>query len=189
MPGHVGGSRGVAGTLATPEREMSCRGRRQRTGSRGRSAACRSRGGCVLRQPWVRDPARRRGRDHPRSRPLCRSGRRIGKEGAGERLALRNTVGRGVVEARPPIRADKGTATRKVVEEYGPEKALFMGDDTTDLDAFRELDALREEGTLSEMLRVGIKSEEGPPEIVSEADLVVDIEEVGKILRALLDEK
>ena len=64
-----------------------------------------------------------------------------------------------------------------------------MGDDTTDLDAFRELDALCEEGTLSEMLRVGVKSEEGPPEIVSEADLVVDIEEVGKVLRALLDEK
>jgi trehalose 6-phosphate phosphatase len=110
-------------------------------------------------------------------------------EREGERLGLRITVGRGVVEARPPIRADKGTATRKVVEEYGPEKALFMGDDTTDLDAFRELDALREEGTLSEMLRVGVKSEEGPPEIVSEADLVVDIEEVGKVLRALLDEK
>src|SRR5215216_1201516 len=107
----------------------------------------------------------------------------------GERLGLRITVGRGVVEARPPIRADKGTATRKVVEEYGPEKALFMGDDTTDLDAFRELDALREEGTLSEMLRVGVKNEEGPPEIDSEADLVVDIEEVGKVLRALLDEK
>jgi trehalose 6-phosphate phosphatase len=110
-------------------------------------------------------------------------------EHEGERLGLRITVGRGVVEARPPIRADKGTATRKVVEEYGPEKALFMGDDTTDLDAFRELDALREEGTLSEMLRVGVKSEEGPPEIVSEADLVVDIEEIGKVLRALLDEK
>jgi trehalose 6-phosphate phosphatase len=110
-------------------------------------------------------------------------------EREGERLGLRITVGRGVVEARPPIRADKGTATRKVVEEYGPEKALFMGDDTTDLDAFRELDALREEGTLSEMLRVGVKSEEGPPEIVSEADVVVDIEEVGKVLRALLDEK
>ena len=110
-------------------------------------------------------------------------------EREGERLGLRITVGRGVVEARPPVRADKGTATRKVVEEYGPEKALFMGDDTTDLDAFRELDALREEGTLSEMLRVGVKSEEGPPEIDSEADLVVDIEEVGKVLRALLDEK
>ena len=108
----------------------------------------------------------------------------------GERLGLRVTTGRGVVEARPPIRADKGTATRKVVEEYEPEKTLFMGDDTTDLDAFRELEALREEGVLSQILRIGVKSEEGPPEIVSEADLVVEgTEGVEEVLRSLLDEE
>ena len=110
-------------------------------------------------------------------------------EREGERLGLRVTVGRGVVEARPPVRADKGTAVRKLVEEYEPEKALFIGDDTTDLDAFRELEKLREEGVLSETLRIGVKSEEGPPEIVSEADLAVDgVEEVGKVLRALAGE-
>lgn len=103
----------------------------------------------------------------------------------GERLGLRITVGRGVVEARPPIRADKGTATRKLVEEYEPKKALFIGDDTTDLDAFRELGQLREEGVLAETLRIGVKSEEGPSEIVSEADLVVDVEGVGGVLRML----
>ena len=108
----------------------------------------------------------------------------------GERLGLRVTTGRGVVEARPPIRADKGTATRKVVEEYEPEKTLFIGDDTTDLDAFRELEALREEGVLSQILRIGVKSEEGPPEIVSEADLVVEgTEGVEEVLRSLLDKE
>ena len=111
-------------------------------------------------------------------------------EREGERLGLRITTGRGVVEARPPIRADKGTATRKVVEEYEPEKTLFMGDDTTDLDAFRELEALREEGVLSQILRIGVKSEEGPPEIVSEADLVVEgTEGVEEVLRSLLDKE
>ncbi len=110
-------------------------------------------------------------------------------EREGKRLGLRITVGRGVVEARPPVRADKGTAVRKLVEEYGPEKALFIGDDTTDLDAFRELEALREEGVLSETLRVGVKSEEGPSEIVSEADLVVDgVDGVGEVLRTLAGE-
>jgi trehalose 6-phosphate phosphatase len=107
----------------------------------------------------------------------------------GERLGLRITVGRGVVEARPPIRADKGTAVRALVEEYGPERAMFIGDDTTDLDAFRELEKLREEGALKEVLRVGVASEEGPPEITSEADIVVDgVEGVGEVLRALLEE-
>jgi trehalose 6-phosphate phosphatase len=99
---------------------------------------------------------------------------------------LRITVGRGVIEARPPIRADKGTATRRVIEEYGPQKALFMGDDTTDLDAFRELEKLREEGVLTETLRIGVESEEGPPEIASEADLVVEgTDGVEKVLRVL----
>lgn len=105
----------------------------------------------------------------------------------GERLGLRITVGRGVVEARPPIRADKGTAVRTLVEEYHPDRAMFIGDDTTDLDAFRELEKLREEGALKEILRVGVASEEGPPEIETEADLVVDgVEGVGEVLRTLL---
>lgn len=104
----------------------------------------------------------------------------------GEQLGLRVTIGRGVAEARPPIRADKGTAVRKIVEEYEPEKALFIGDDVTDLDAFRELEKLREEGMLKETLRVGVKSDEGPPEIISEADLVVDgVKGVEEVLRTL----
>jgi trehalose 6-phosphate phosphatase len=64
---------------------------------------------------------------------------------------------------------------------------VFLGDDTTDLDAFRELEKLREEGALEEILRVGVKSDEGPPEIVDEADLAVDgVRGVGEVLRALL---
>ena len=79
---------------------------------------------------------------------------------------------------------------RALVEEYGPERAMFIGDDTTDLDAFRELEKLREEGTLKEILRVGVASEEGPPEITTEADIVVDgVGGVGEVLRALLGEE
>jgi trehalose 6-phosphate phosphatase len=110
-------------------------------------------------------------------------------ESEGERLGLRVTVGRGVIEARPPIHADKGTAVRRLVEEYEPEKVLFIGDDATDLDAFWALEALRKKGTLSEILRIGVKSEEGPPQIVSEADLVVEgTEGVEVVLRALVGE-
>jgi trehalose 6-phosphate phosphatase len=107
----------------------------------------------------------------------------------GERLGLRITVGRGVVEARPPIQADKGTAVRRLVEEYRPRRAMFLGDDTTDLDAFRELERLREEGSLEEILRVGVTSDEGPPEIETEADIVVDgVEGIGEVLRILAED-
>lgn len=107
----------------------------------------------------------------------------------GERLGLRITVGRGVVEARPPVEVNKGTAVRQLVEEYRPRRAMFLGDDTTDLDAFRVLRALREDGKLNEILRVGVASAEGPPEITAEADLAVDgVEGVAKALATLLPE-
>ena len=111
-------------------------------------------------------------------------------EREGERLGLRITVGRGVVEARPPIHADKGTAVRTLVEQYHPEKAMFLGDDTTDLDAFRELETLREEGKLREILRIGVASEEGPPEIETEADIVADgVDGVAEVLGQLAGQK
>ena len=50
--------------------------------------------------------------------------------------------GRKVLELRPPVEADKGTAVRALLAERGLERALYAGDDTTDLDAFRGLDGL-----------------------------------------------
>jgi trehalose 6-phosphate phosphatase len=52
--------------------------------------------------------------------------------------------------------------------------ALYAGDDRTDLDAFRTLGELVEEGRLSHAVRVGVSSDEGPEEITREADIVVD---------------
>ena len=52
--------------------------------------------------------------------------------------------------------------------------ALYAGDDRTDLDAFRALDQLRQDGALQHALRVGVASDEAPSEITDEADLVVD---------------
>jgi trehalose 6-phosphate phosphatase len=64
--------------------------------------------------------------------------------------------------------------------------ALFGGDDVTDLDAFAALTALVEEGTLDQGVRVGVRSDEGPPEIVGQADLVVDgIEGFQRVLAEL----
>ena len=56
----------------------------------------------------------------------------------------------------------------------GVRVALYAGDDVTDLDAFDALDALVADGDLDRALRVGVRSDEGPPDIVSRADLVVE---------------
>jgi trehalose 6-phosphate phosphatase len=75
--------------------------------------------------------------------------------------------GRKVLELRPPVEADKGTAVQALLSERGLQRALYAGDDTTDLDAFRGLDGL------DVAVRVAVASAEGPPELREAADLVV----------------
>jgi trehalose 6-phosphate phosphatase len=83
--------------------------------------------------------------------------------------------GRKVLEIRPPVPMNKGEGIRTLLAEAeGIDAALYAGDDTTDLDAFRALAALRDEGRLHHLVRVGVASDEGPAAIVDEADVVVD---------------
>jgi trehalose 6-phosphate phosphatase len=82
--------------------------------------------------------------------------------------------GRMVLEVRPRVQLDKGTAVAALITESGASAALYAGDDHTDLDAFTALDRLREAGDLEVAVRVGVRSSEGPAEIVSAADVVVD---------------
>ena len=65
--------------------------------------------------------------------------------------------------------------------------AVYVGDDVTDLDAFRGLSELQERGRLGYALRVGVRSDETPPELEEEADAMVDGPDgVRGLLRALL---
>jgi trehalose 6-phosphate phosphatase len=90
-----------------------------------------------------------------------------------------------VLEVRPPVATDKGTAVAAALGDLAPARALSAGEDLTDLDAFRKLRALEAEG-LVDALCVGVRSAEGPEAIVGEADLVVDGPEgVTKLLEVL----
>ena len=88
--------------------------------------------------------------------------------------------GRKVLELVPPLRADKGTAVQTLLADRGLHRALYAGDDTTDLDAFRALDGLEL------AVRVAVASAEGPPALLQAADLVVaDPGELRDLLRRL----
>ena len=78
--------------------------------------------------------------------------------------------GRKVLEIRPPVPADKGTAVGSLLERSGARLGLYAGDDTTDLDAFVGLVSAE----LEHAVRVAVASEEGPSELSDAADLVVD---------------
>jgi trehalose 6-phosphate phosphatase len=91
---------------------------------------------------------------------------RVAAAAEAEGLAAR--WGRMVLEVRPPVEAHKGTAVRTLVGRAGVERALYAGDDRTDVDAFAGLDGL-ELG-----VRVAVDSPEAPPELLEAADLVVD---------------
>lgn len=76
--------------------------------------------------------------------------------------------GRMVLEVRPPVEANKGTAVDALVRQANVGRALYAGDDTTDLDAFAALDGL-ELG-----VKVAVGSTEAPPALLEAADLVVE---------------
>ena len=88
--------------------------------------------------------------------------------------------GRKVLELRPPLDAHKGTAVRHLLRQHGLTRALYAGDDTTDLDAFAALDGLEL------AVRVAVVTKESPPALRGAADVVVGSPaEVLELLRAL----
>jgi trehalose 6-phosphate phosphatase len=104
-----------------------------------------------------------------------------------EASGLQTHWGRKVLEIRPPVKFDKGAGIRSFLDGTDVHSALYVGDDTTDLDAFRGLTELVREGRLQSAVRVGVRSEETPEAIADEADVVVDgTDGVRELLTVLL---
>ena len=95
--------------------------------------------------------------------------------------------GRKVLEIRPPVRIDKGAGIVSLLRDIDLAAAMYVGDDVTDLDAFRGLAELREMGRVGYALRVGVRSDEGPSALLEEADTMVEgTGGVRDLLRALI---
>ena len=78
--------------------------------------------------------------------------------------------GRKVLEIRPPVPIDKGRGIRSLLREAPPAAALYVGDDSTDVDAFAGLRDVVGEGAVC----VGVRSEETPQALEEAADAMVD---------------
>jgi len=92
---------------------------------------------------------------------------------AGRAAGLVTTTGRRLLEIRPPVRLDKGTAVRDLLEGTAVRRAAFMGDDRTDTDAWRALHAMRDEGRLDQAVAIAVAGAEVPPEVRAGADVEV----------------
>jgi len=86
---------------------------------------------------------------------------------------VRVVEGRRVVELRPSVHVDKGTALFGLLRRHPVRAAVYAGDDVTDVDAFAGMRrwAQQEDGR---SVTVAISSPEMPPELFDSADLVVD---------------
>jgi len=79
---------------------------------------------------------------------------------------------RKVLEARPPVPIEKRQSVRELMGAGRPHVALFGGSDVTDIDPFGVLDAVVADGRPGSVLRMGVGSEVGPPDIVMRAGLL-----------------
>jgi trehalose 6-phosphate phosphatase len=95
--------------------------------------------------------------------------------------------GRKVLEVRPPVVLNKGLGVAALLRGVPVAAALYVGDDTTDLDAFRELRARVAADLLTSAVCVAVRSDEAPAELAEESDLTVEgTGGVRELLEALL---
>lgn len=93
-------------------------------------------------------------------------------EQVAQQHGLRVTTGHMIFELRPPIEIDKGTAFRELVQTFGLAGAVFIGDDTTDADALREAQAMRQRGECY-AVAVGVDAPATPEVVRASSDFLV----------------
>jgi len=94
-------------------------------------------------------------------------------EGLADNLGLKLERGRMTVELRPPVDIDKGTVLIRLAAGWKLKRALYAGDDLTDVNGFRGLRYLIKEGGF-EGIAIAVLSPETPVELEAVADMTVD---------------
>ena len=91
-----------------------------------------------------------------------------------------------ILEIRPPSDFSKGSAVHQLLSEQEVDNAIFVGDDLTDIHAFKALDEARAAGEINHAGKIGVDSDEAPPELAPAADVMLPgTEAVVEMLRLL----
>ncbi len=102
-----------------------------------------------------------------------------------QRVHMRLSEGKRVIEVRVPLDINKGYALRSFAQRNKLQGLLFAGDDRTDLDALLEIERLRLEGIKT--LGVAVQHSDTLPELLAHADIVVqEVEGMVELLRKIV---
>ncbi len=94
-------------------------------------------------------------------------------EGSPTAKRLRLLPGRRVIDVCPPVERNKGSAVLELVQSYLLRGGIYLGDDLTDVDAFKAMHS-SPAGLPFEGIAIGVTGEETLPEVYEEADFTLD---------------
>ncbi len=96
---------------------------------------------------------------------------------------LRIIQERMAVDLLPPVKANKGTAILDLIREYNLRGGIYLGDDLTDIDAFRAIHAVSRNLDF-QGFAIGIISQEMPEKLVTEVDFTLNgVNDVERFLK------
>lgn len=77
------------------------------------------------------------------------------------------------IDLLPPVKANKGTATSKLIQDYDLRGGVYLGDDITDIESFRAIRAAYRDSDFRGVA-IGITGPEMPQELIAEVDFTLD---------------
>ena len=86
--------------------------------------------------------------------------------------SLRIMQDRMAIELLPPVKVNKGTATLDLIQEHNLQGGIYLGDDLTDIDAFRAIHTARRLNFQG--FAIGVISREIPQKLMAEADFTLN---------------
>jgi trehalose 6-phosphate phosphatase len=98
---------------------------------------------------------------------------------------LRIIRGKMAINLLPPVEINKGTATLDLIREYGLQGGLYLGDDLTDIDAFRAMHTAAHNLNF-QGFAIGVTGSETPEKLAAAADFTLNgVSDVERFLKWL----
>jgi len=97
--------------------------------------------------------------------------------------SLRIIQERMAIDLLPPVEVNKGMATLDLIRGYNLQGCIYLGNDTTDIDAFRAIHAASRDSNF-QGFAIGIITQETPEKLMTEADFTLNgVNDVERFLK------